>query len=252
MPRMDGVENLKNVEGHFFSWDWRTGLRQAVDGKYPLEITTVMGHNEDATKEQGLRGAVFAIVAQGMARVRRDGFLYELDQGQWVAFDTGTVKIETFATSKVLLICAVGRSVLFQLGGPIELIGRLRYIDGCTDTMLVQPWKLGEPCLNHLHIPPGVNQTMHIHPTDRIGVVVRGHGWCETPDGTIRMDVGMVWRIPANGRHRFITESGSLDVIAFHPDSDSGPTDDEHPMLSRTLVSGVSAKYLDNIRTRDV
>ena len=29
-----------------------------------------------------------------------------------------------------------------------------------------------------------------------------------------------------------------MDVIAYHPDSDWGPTHREHPMLNRTLVKG--------------
>jgi hypothetical protein len=27
-----------------------------------------------------------------------------------------------------------------------------------------------------------------------------------------------------------------MDVIAFHPDSDWGPTDEKHPMLNRTYL----------------
>ena len=34
-----------------------------------------------------------------------------------------------------------------------------------------------------------------------------------------------------------------MDVIAYHPDSDWGPTDVEHPMVNRTLVEG---KKVDN------
>ena len=29
--------------------------------------------------------------------------------------------------------------------------------------------------------------------------------------------------------------NGFLDVIAWHPDSDFGPTDQDHPMINRTL-----------------
>jgi hypothetical protein len=47
----------------------------------------------------------------------------------------------------------------FALGGPCEAFGRLRYIDGCSDSLLVGPAVRGDPCLNHLHFPPGVSQT---------------------------------------------------------------------------------------------
>jgi hypothetical protein len=43
----------------------------------------------------------------------------------------------------------------FQIGGPIEETGRLRYIDGRTDSLLIPPVLRGDACLNLLHIPPG-------------------------------------------------------------------------------------------------
>lgn len=244
---------MSNKPEHFIHWDWRDGLRQVIGGEYPLEIATARGAHYNVLDFVGSHGCIFGVVVDGISRLRRNDMLHELDRGQWFAIDTAEkARLETFDISKILLICATGRSNLFQVGGPIELIGRLRYIDGCTDTILVHPWKLGQPCLNHLHFPPGINQTMHTHPSDRVGAVVGGHGWCETPEGTTRLDVGTVFRIPADGLHRFITEAGSMDVIAFHPDSDTGPTDDDHPMVNRTMVQGVSARHIEEIRTRNV
>ena len=40
-------------------------------------------------------------------------------------------------------------------------------------------------------------------------------------------------------------------MIAFHPDSDFGPAPEDHPMINRTMVDGVSASRLDDIRTAD-
>jgi hypothetical protein len=40
-----------------------------------------------------------------------------------------------------------------------------------------------------------------------------------------------------------------MDVIAWHPDSDFGPEDDDHPMVNRTIVDGVSAAKIADIRT---
>ena len=82
-----------------------------------------------------------------------------------------------------LVIALSGYRGLRQIGGPLELAGRLRYIDGCDDTLLVCPPRLGEPCLNHLHIPPRTDQTPHTHPSVRIGVILRGTGECRTPEG---------------------------------------------------------------------
>jgi hypothetical protein len=40
-----------------------------------------------------------------------------------------------------------------------------------------------------------------------------------------------------------------LRVIAYHPDSDFGPTHEDHPMINRTMVGGVSASELPHLRT---
>ena len=125
-----------------------------------------------------------------------------------------------------------------QIGGPIELTGRLKYIDGCSDTVLVSPPVWGQPCLNHLHLPREINQTQHVHPSDRIGIILYGRGECRTPVTTHALKPGMFWRIPTGGQHSFHTADHGLDVMAWHPDSEYGPRHDDHPMLSRTIVDG--------------
>lgn len=137
-----------------------------------------------------------------------------------------------------LIISRLGYLGLRQVGGPIEDTGRLRYIDGCTDTLLVCPPILGEPCLNHLHIPPHTAQSQHTHPSERIGVILRGRGECRTPSGVYPLSPGMGWRIPTGILHSFYTTEEPLDVIAWHPDSDFGPTNDFHPMINRTILPG--------------
>lgn len=180
-----------------------------------------------------------------------------------------------------------------QVVGPIEKEGRLKYIDGCTDTLLIPPVKKGDPCLNHLHFPPAITQTPHTHPTVRVGIVHKGYGKCVTPWGNIVLKPGMIFVIHENeqpgnmnkvamprwtpkikiqapdlskggdltnhieilegipGTHSFNTgDTSSMDVIAWHPDSDFGPTDEDHPMINRTIVEGISAKHIDGIRTQ--
>lgn len=135
-----------------------------------------------------------------------------------------------------LVVSRGGYEGLRQIGGPLEARGRLRYIDGCSDTLLVSPPRRGDPCLNHLHIPPATDQTAHTHPSERVGVILRGRGTCRTPGGVFELKPGMGWRIPAGCLHAFSTADESLDVIAWHPDSDFGPTDEAHPMINRTEV----------------
>lgn len=140
------------------------------------------------------------------------------------------------------------------VGGPIESAGRLKYIDGCSDSLVIAPDLYGHPCLNHLHIPAGINQTAHIHTSDRIGIILRGSGECVTPYARYPLVGGMFWRIPCNGVHSFHTSGEALDVLAWHPDSETGPKHDDHPMLSRTIVDGVSAKEDQHraIRTTEI
>lgn len=139
---------------------------------------------------------------------------------------------------------------MFQIAGPVENTGRLKYIDGCSDSLLISPMKMGDACLNHLHFPAGIRQTMHTHPTVRVGVVLRGSGICVTPTETIPLVPGIGWFLPEGSPHCFHTEGSTMDVIAWHPDTDTGPNDEDHPMLNRTYVDGTSAKYCDTIRTK--
>jgi mannose-6-phosphate isomerase-like protein (cupin superfamily) len=196
-------------------------------------------------------GTVFGFVLDGDNAIlrRRGTHPVSLPVGSYFSVKTGEGELST-PGGRLLLIYQREADFPFMVGGPIEQSGRFRYIDGCTDSMLIPPWRLGEACLNLLHIPSHVEQTMHTHPSDRIGVVVSGTGQCVTPEGVTDLVPGMLWRIPADGLHRFRTEGDSIRIVAWHPDSDTGPTDDDHAMLRRTLVNGVSATQLDDIRTR--
>ncbi len=138
-----------------------------------------------------------------------------------------------------------------MIGGPLENRGRLKYIDGCTDSLLVPPVKLGDPCLNALFFPPNIDQTSHTHPSMRVGMVIKGAGRCVTPERTYDLLPGMVFIIHEEGEHKFQTlENQALVVIAYHPDSDVGPQDEDHPMINRTIVEGVSAAKIEEIRTK--
>lgn len=163
---------------------------------------------------------------------------------------------------------------LFAIGGPVDadglgndsvLMGRLPYIDGCTDTLLIAPVVKGAACLNHLHFPPGIAQTHHTHPSGRVGMVIAGSGVCVTKrplrddedvdDGPktdeTPLKPGTVFVIPTDVVHAFRTsQSDTLDVIAFHPDSDFGATPQDHPMVNRTIVNGVSASKMPSIQTK--
>lgn len=139
--------------------------------------------------------------------------------------------------------------------GLVEKQGRLKYIDGCHDSILHAPIIKGMPCLNALYMPKDVNQTMHTHPSTRAGFIIVGNGAvCETPqENTHPLLPGMIFYLPADSHHKFrsdLSDDVTMMLVAYHPDSDFGPTHEEHPMLNRTIVDGVSAKQIKDIQTQ--
>ncbi|HEX8649918.1 MAG TPA: AraC family ligand binding domain-containing protein [Pyrinomonadaceae bacterium] len=150
-----------------------------------------------------------------------------------------------------VIITRLGNHGMFTLGGPVEPGGRLRYIDGCTDSLLIPPQMLGDPCLNALYFPAHISQTEHTHPSVRIGLVVRGTGECRTPLATFSLFPGLAFIIRADARHSFRTTAEEMLVVAYHPESDYGPTHEAHPMINRTMVRGVPASQIELIRTRE-
>ena len=150
-----------------------------------------------------------------------------------------------------IVIERLGFRGMNSIGGPVEDWGRLKYIDGCTDSLLVAPVKLGDPCLNALFFPENIDQTAHVHPSMRVGMVIDGRGSCVTPEREYALEPGKVFIIHEDGNHRFRTGPGdNLTVVAYHPDSDFGPQDEDHPMINRTIVDGVSAAKIEAIRTK--
>lgn len=175
----------------------------------------------------------FGMVTTGQTQLRdAETRVFDLNAGMFFVLPDGGVA----RGGSGLVIAWASYQGLRQIGGPLEATGRLRYIDGCSDTLLVCPPRLGDPCLNHLHIPPRTDQTPHTHPSMRIGVILRGTGECRTPDGSYPLEPGMGWYIPTGCLHSFFTQDEALDVIAWHPDSDFGPRDDDHPMINRTQI----------------
>lgn len=105
--------------------------------------------------------------------------------------------------------------------------------------MLIPPPVLGDPCLNLLYFPPAVKQRAHTHPSVRVGVVATGHGACLLHDGSppVPLQPGSVFVIPEGLVHSFETRADSdMRVVAFHPDSDCGPTHENHPMINKTIL----------------
>jgi hypothetical protein len=146
--------------------------------------------------------------------------------------------IEILPRGRVIVFQRFGYRGLPTIGGPIEAMGRLSYIDQCTASLIVPPARMTDPCLNQLVFPPGVHQSQHTHPTIRLGLVYEGHGICHLQNGQKQeLSVGTAFCLPAHQPHCFESKDKTLGVIAFHPDTDTGPTDESHPMLNRTYIS---------------
>jgi hypothetical protein len=127
-------------------------------------------------------------------------------------------------------------------GWHYEQNGRLQYIDGCEDTVLIAPPYKGDPCLNMLYLKSGITQTEHTHPSVRIGIVQYGSGFAHWYENGVPiktpLNQGDVWVIEKDEKHFFTTQEQELVIMAYHPDSDFGNTDEVHPMINRTIIYG--------------
>jgi quercetin dioxygenase-like cupin family protein len=120
------------------------------------------------------------------------------------------------------------------IGETPDNTGRLSYIDGCSDEMLVYPPRLGDPSLNYLYFPKNTNQSFHNHPSIRIGYVLSGSGIAQTCNENIKLTAGTLFMLSEKEIHRFTTDKKEMRIVAYHPDGDWGPTDESHTMLNRT------------------
>lgn len=186
----------------------------------------------------------YGYVISGGAEVRAKGCSFRAAAGMYFCMPG---EFELDASGLVAVIYRFGYHGLLTVGRA-EDYGRLAYLNGCSATILVSPPRAGDPVLNHLHIPKDIDQTPHTHPSVRIGIIVRGGGTAYGRDESTASDwnetltEGCIFLLPAEELHAFRTLSSEhgMDLITYHPDSDWGPRDEDHPMLTAT--------HLDNRR----
>lgn len=213
---------------------------------FPVILRTWQGDSW----ELPVSGTTFGYIYQGSCVLYRQttGESYNLHSGMYFCLPGGG-KLEGELSSGIA-ISSLNYQGMFSLGNPIEPTGRLAYINGGTNSLLIAPVMGGDPCLNAMYFPPGVNQTLHTHPSYRIGMVVMGRGELENQQTVIVLEPGMIFLIPADSLHKFRTIESNLTVIVFHPDSDIGFTRGDNLMLKRTIINGVSASELPDIQTK--
>jgi hypothetical protein len=207
-------------------------VMDASTSMYPSLLTT---HADGETAYEDKTSTYYGIVLNGQAELVRQG-LPNLSLAMGMYFSAvGPFKLKGGA--EVAVIRRFGYRGLFTVGGPCEDHGRLVYIDNCTTSILIPPARAGEPVFNLLVFPPNVEQTMHIHPTVRMGVVLAGNGSCITPKNPPQpLEKGMAFYLAESAAHCFYSGPQGMSIIAYHPDSEGGPMDTNHPMLNRTYT----------------
>lgn len=125
-----------------------------------------------------------------------------------------------------------------QVVGLAENIGRLSHIDGSSNTLLVYPPRSGNPSLNFLYLPLNIEQDFHSFPTLRMGCVVNGKGYATLKGEEKELSPGSIFCLEPQELHRFRTENSDMRIIAYQPDSDWGPADENHTTLNKTYLAG--------------
>ncbi len=173
---------------------------------------------------------------------------------QNASYYADTVKFEdvnaAFAVNNHFTIkCGAGTAVVIEYLGLRLLesryyvqdtlgMGNLSYMDGGTNTTAVNPGRLGDPVINYVHFPAGMYQTLHTHPSHRIGIVLKGSGGIELDEKKVfDLKQGDVFFMQRNVLHNFMCPYGEDVVLfVFAPDSGTGPTDEVNPLKIRTYV----------------
>lgn len=135
------------------------------------------------------------------------------------AFTAGGFALPPFRRDAMLIVDA--GMALPPCAGYVDEVGRAR---GGRSALLVVPPCVGGPCLRHVHIAAGDAQAERHHPSERVGMVVRGRGLAHRrTHPPIVLAPGRAWKIPPGERHRFEAGDAGLDMLVFQPDSLADP-----------------------------
>ena len=204
-----------------------------TDDRWPLKLTKLeqtQSHAFDATK------GTYYIMLQN-ASYYADNVKFESVNAAFAV--NGHFTIKCGKDSSAMIIEYPGLKLLESRYYTQDVLdqGNLSYMDGGTNTTAINPGRLGDPVINYVHFPRGMYQTLHTHPSHRIGMVLKGHGSVELDDSEFPLVQGDVFFMRRNVLHNF-TCPYDEDVIlfVFAPDSGTGPTDEVNPLKIRTYV----------------
>jgi quercetin dioxygenase-like cupin family protein len=205
-----------------------------LNSMYPTKMICI---TESYEFSENSSSTMFGFVTQGTFEITSGNQTWLVQEGNFMSLKTIFSVNPLKNNSKMFAIIRYGYRGI-DLVGKVESTGRLSYIDGCTDTLLISPPRKGDACLNHLHFPKNITQTQHLHPSIRMGIVINGEGIAFKKDSWEHPLIkGSMFCLPEGDVHSFKTSTQIMDIIAYHPDSDFGPTDENHPMLNKTLIN---------------
>jgi quercetin dioxygenase-like cupin family protein len=216
------MKDMIDVQGQFTTQD-----------RWPLRITKLAAGESrafDATD------GTYYIMLQA-ASYYSDSVKFESVNGAFAVNDHFTIKT---GAGTAAVIEYPGLHLLesrYYVQNQLEM-GNLSYMDGGTNTTAVNPGRLGDPVINYVHFPAGMKQTLHTHPSHRVGMVLKGLGRVELDDGEFPLQTGDVFFMKRNVLHNFTCPYENEDVVlfVFAPDSGTGPTDEVNPLKIRTYV----------------
>ncbi len=202
-----------------------------VENVHPVLILGIV-ENFDFSEYKKTRWKSAYIISLESGSVETLFGLYAIAKNSTAVIPLNIINTTTLAQSWVILS---EEDIPFQINGPIESDGRLKYIDGAKDSIAIHPPKMGLPCLNVMYFPAGINQHSHTHPSLRCAIVIEGEGSCDVGGESYELRTGGFLIMEENIDHAFYSKT-RLVVVTYHPDSENGPTDEAHPMISRTYV----------------
>jgi len=116
--------------------------------------------------------------------------------------------------------------------------GNLSYMDGGTNTTAINPGRLGDPVINYVHFPAYMFQTLHTHPSQRVGFILKGNGSVTLKEEEIfKLKEGEAFFMDRNELHNFVCDEEDVILFVWAPDSGTGPTDEINPLKVRTYVT---------------
>lgn len=211
----------------------QTSIIDMRDTMYPSYSLMVRNSTADI-KAKDISWSTAMGYSYGQAQIKNGDQYILLNPGDYFSFTVKENDVSISTMDNLFIVFRLG-FMGHNLIGKTDNKGKLSYIDGCSDSLLVYPPRLGDASLNFLYFPKNINQSYHTHPSIRIGCVIGGRGVSDT-DVPNELTEGAHFCLEEQELHRFRTEDSEMRIIAYHPDGDWGPTDENHTMINRTYV----------------